>query len=72
MMVVASSTLIICWLPNQVYFFLAQLGYFEIKASLPVRVVGVLVFANSWMNPIIYAFTNNSFRKGYQKIFSLK
>lgn len=71
MMAVASLTLIICWLPNQVYFLLAQLGYLEIKPSIPVRVMAVLVFSNSWMNPIIYAFTNKNFREGYQTIFSL-
>ena len=68
MMAVASLALILCWLPNQVYFLLAQLGYFELKPSIPVRVVGVLVFSNSFMNPVIYGFMNKNFRKGYRKL----
>lgn len=70
MMAVASLALILCWLPNQLYFLLAQLGYFELKPSIPVRVVGVLVFANSFMNPVIYGFMNTHFRTGYQKLFT--
>ena len=68
MMGVASLALVLCWLPNQLYFLLAQLGYFELKPSIPVRVVGVLVFSNSFMNPVIYGFMNRNFRQGYRKL----
>ena len=68
MMAVASLALILCWLPNQLYFLLAQLGYFELKPSIPVRVVGVLGFSNSFMNPVIYGFMNKNFRQGYRKL----
>ena len=68
MMAISSLALILCWLPNQLYFFGAQLGYFALKASIPVRIVGVLVFMNSFMNPIIYGFMNRTFREGYRKL----
>ena len=62
MMAFASLILILRWLPNQIYFLFSQLGYFELKPGVLVTVVGVLVFSNSFMSPIIYASMNESFK----------
>lgn len=68
MMAIASLALILCWMPNQIYFLLAQLGYLDLKPSIPVRVVGALAFFNCGMNPIIYGFMNRNFRQGYKRL----
>ena len=68
MMAMATLALILCWMPNQIYFLLAQLGYLELKPSIPVRVVGALAFFNCCMNPIIYGFMNEKFRRGYRRL----
>lgn len=68
MMAVASLALILCWMPNQIYFLLGQLGYIDFKQSVPSTIVVALAFCNCWMNPIIYGFMNVEFRQGYRQL----
>ena len=71
MMAVASLVLILCWMPNQIYFLLGQLGYIDFKQSVPSTIVVALAFFNCWMNPIIYGFMNVEFRRGYRQLLVL-
>ncbi|XP_077996479.1 somatostatin receptor type 2-like [Glandiceps talaboti] len=62
-------TFLVCFTPNQVIFFMYNLGY-EIDFNATYYQISVfLVFANSCINPIIYALKNNSFRRGLRLLF---
>ena len=62
MIFAASIALIICWLPNQIYFLLVQLTILPIRSSVHV-LTKALVIANSCINPFIYVMLNNNYRK---------
>ncbi|KAL7058896.1 hypothetical protein AAHC03_013381 [Spirometra sp. Aus1] len=62
-----------CWLPIQVVFMLQN--FFDDTNSFAFRmahVVGnVLAYANSSVNPILYAFCSESFRMGFAALLCL-
>ena len=68
MMAVASLTLILCWLPNNIYFLLAMLGFFAPVGDSFSFILCGLAFLNSCVNPIIYGYMNKDFRKGYRQL----
>ena len=68
MMAVASLTLILCWLPNNIYFLLAMLGFLAPQAASISVILSGLAFLNSCVNPIIYGYMNKDFRKGYRQL----
>ena len=65
----ASLALLICWLPDQFYFMLFQMGYFKIYITAH-RWVSVLAFSSSCWNPIIYCFSNPQYREGFKSELS--
>ena len=69
MSALASLALLICWLPDQFYFMLFQMGYLEIHA-MPNRSLTALAFSSSCWNPIIYCFSNPQYREGFKSELS--
>lgn len=63
----ASLVVILCWLPDQLYYALSQIGVTELGTSVH-SVVKILAFGNSCVNPIIYCFSNKEYRKGFKEI----
>lgn len=67
---IASAIVIICWLPDQLYYALSQVGLASLGTSAH-SVVKILAFANSCLNPFIYSFSNSTYRKGFKEIICL-
>ena len=65
----ASLALLICWLPDQFYFMLFQMGYLEIHPVLS-SCLTALAFSSSCWNPIIYCFSNPQYRDGFKSELS--
>ncbi|KAJ8290934.1 hypothetical protein GJAV_G00019380 [Gymnothorax javanicus] len=59
------------WLPHHVVHLWAEFGTFPLtQASFVFRVVAhCLAYSNSSVNPIIYAFLSENFRKAYKQVF---
>lgn len=65
----ASAIMIACWLPDQVYYALSQMGLVELGTTAH-HVFKVLAFANSCFNPFVYCFSNKQYRAEFKAIFS--
>lgn len=66
----ASVIMIVCWLPDQIYYALFQLG----RATLGTTThdaFKILAFANSCMNPFLYSFSNKVYRREFKAILFL-
>lgn len=61
----------ISWLPHHVIHLWAEFGVFPLtQASFLFRVAAhCLAYSNSSVNPIIYAFLSENFRKAYKQVF---
>nr|XP_033785398.1 galanin receptor type 1 [Geotrypetes seraphini] len=61
----------ISWLPHHVIHLWAEFGIFPLTpASFVFRIVAhCLTYSNSSVNPIIYAFLSENFRKAYKQVF---
>ncbi|XP_005041853.1 PREDICTED: galanin receptor type 1 [Ficedula albicollis] len=61
----------ISWLPHHVIHLWAEFGVFPLtQASFLFRVTAhCLAYSNSSVNPIIYAFLSENFRKAYKQVF---
>ncbi|KAJ8411575.1 hypothetical protein AAFF_G00163830 [Aldrovandia affinis] len=59
------------WLPHHVVHLWAEFGTFPLnQASFVFRVVAhCLAYSNSSVNPVIYAFLSENFRKAYKQVF---
>lgn len=59
------------WLPHHVVHLWVEFGSFPLnQASFLFRVVAhCLAYSNSSVNPIIYAFLSENFRKAYKQVF---
>ncbi|XP_078395802.1 galanin receptor type 1 [Cetorhinus maximus] len=64
----------ISWLPNHVINLWTEFGSFPLTdASFAFRIAAhCLAYSNSSVNPIIYAFLSENFRKSYQQVFNCK
>lgn len=76
MVLTVISVYVICWLPYwifQVHLTLKQgpekLAHWKI---LLFNLMTVMTFANSMLNPILYAFLSEHFRKGFREAFKCK
>ncbi|KAL4629805.1 galanin receptor type 1-like [Arapaima gigas] len=60
------------WLPHHIVHLWVEFGTFPLnQASFVFRVVAhCLAYSNSSINPIIYAFLSENFRKAYTQVFS--
>ncbi|XP_033642259.1 trissin receptor-like [Asterias rubens] len=69
MLLIVFITFLICWTPNQVIFFMFNLGI-NIKLNEWFYYLSVaMVATNSCVNPMIYAFKYRQFRNGLRQIF---
>uniref|UniRef100_A0A6I8S668 Galanin receptor type 1 n=1 Tax=Xenopus tropicalis TaxID=8364 RepID=A0A6I8S668_XENTR len=61
----------ISWLPHHVIHLWVEYGSFPLtQASFVFRIVAhCLAYSNSSVNPIIYAFLSENFRKAYKQVF---
>ncbi|RVE62303.1 hypothetical protein OJAV_G00155790 [Oryzias javanicus] len=59
------------WLPHHVVHLWAEFGTFPLnQASFVLRVAAhCLAYSNSSVNPVIYAFLSENFRKAYKQVF---
>lgn len=61
----------ISWLPHHIVHLWAEFGVFPLTpASFLFRILAhCLAYSNSSVNPIIYAFLSENFRKAYKQVF---
>ena len=64
---ITSLAFIICWLPNVIYFTLANVGVTKIGNDAHF-ITKLLVLLNSCINPFIYASTNSTYRQEFIKM----
>ena len=64
----ASTVVIVCWLPDQLYYAMSQIHLTELGTTSHL-VVKILAFANSCFNPMIYCFSNSMYRQGLREVF---
>lgn len=59
------------WLPHHIVHLWVEFGTFPLnQASFVLRITAhCLAYSNSSVNPIIYAFLSENFRKAYKQVF---
>ncbi|XP_038075629.1 beta-3 adrenergic receptor-like [Patiria miniata] len=68
-LVIIAGAYVVCWTPNEVIFFLFNLGW-QLDFSSPLYVVSVaLVAINSCVNPLIYAIKYKQFKRAMKMLF---
>lgn len=76
MVLTVISVYVVCWLPY--WIFQVHLTLKQGPIKLPdwkivlFNIMTVLTFANSMLNPILYAFLSEHFRKGFREAFKCK
>lgn len=71
MIVIVAVLFCLCWLPHHLVILCFWFGYFPLNHTTYVlRILSHLIsYANSCVNPIVYALVSKHFRKGFKKIF---
>ena len=64
----ASTVIIMCWLPNQLYYALSQVQVTKLGTTTHFAVT-LLAFSNSCFNPVIYCFSNKEYQREIMAIF---
>nr|XP_060620624.1 galanin receptor type 2 [Anolis sagrei ordinatus] len=72
MIIIVAVLFCLCWLPHHLVILCFWFGYFPLNnVTYVLRVLSHLIsYANSCVNPIVYALVSKHFRKGFKKIFS--
>ena len=60
----ASAVILVCWLPDQFYFCLFQLGLVDLRTELHDCLI-ILAFLNTCLNPFLYFFTNKKYTEAF-------
>ena len=70
MVVIVVAIFALCWLPIQVVFMVQNFGYYSDEVSyITVQMVAnCLAYMNSCVNPILYAFLSDNFRRSFRKV----
>ncbi|XP_061450067.1 galanin receptor type 1-like [Rhineura floridana] len=68
------AVFLISWLPHHIITMWAEFGQFPLNnISFTFRIIShCLAYGNSCINPIIYAFLSENFRKACQQVFTCK
>ncbi|XP_070783514.1 galanin receptor 2a [Enoplosus armatus] len=71
MILVVAALFCLCWLPHHLVILCMWFGRFPLNHTTYVlRILSHLVaYANSCLNPIVYALVSKHFRKGFRKVF---
>ncbi|EGW04680.1 galanin receptor type 2 [Cricetulus griseus] len=70
MIVIVAVLFCLCWMPHHALILCVWFGRFPLtRATYALRILSHLVsYANSCVNPIVYALVSKHFRKGFRKI----
>ncbi|KAI1890121.1 hypothetical protein AGOR_G00170360 [Albula goreensis] len=66
------AAFLVCWMPHHIIAMWVEFGTFPLNdASFAFRIVShCLAYGNSCVNPILYAFLSENFRKACQQVFA--
>ncbi|XP_043945239.1 galanin receptor 2b-like [Protopterus annectens] len=72
MIIIVTVLFCLCWLPYHVVILCYLYGDFPFnQATYAVRLLShCMAYANSCLNPIVYALVSKHFRKGFKKVFT--
>ncbi|KAL3843034.1 hypothetical protein ACJMK2_021046 [Sinanodonta woodiana] len=74
MLIVVVCLFVLCWLPLQIYTFLAEF-YEEINEYKYINIIWFcsnwLAMSNSCYNPFIYGLLNEKFKREFRLLFSI-
>ncbi|XP_028374848.1 galanin receptor type 2 [Phyllostomus discolor] len=70
MIIIVAALFCLCWMPHHALILCVWFGHFPLtRATYALRILSHLVsYANSCVNPIVYALVSKHFRKGFRKI----
>ncbi|XP_038846816.1 galanin receptor 2a [Salvelinus namaycush] len=71
MIIIVAVLFCLCWLPHHLVILCMWFGHFPLNHTTYIlRILSHLVaYANSCLNPIVYALVSKHFRKGFRKVF---
>ncbi|XP_067105384.1 galanin receptor type 1b isoform X2 [Osmerus mordax] len=66
------TAFLICWMPHHIIAMWVEFGIFPLNdASFAFRIIShCLAYGNSCVNPILYAFLSENFRKACRQVFT--
>ena len=67
----ATAIVIICWLPDQLYYCLFQMDLVALGTPLHDGLV-ILAFMNTMLNPFLYSFSNKQYKDEFKAILCCK
>ncbi|XP_027373724.1 galanin receptor type 2 [Bos indicus x Bos taurus] len=70
MIIIVAALFCLCWMPHHTLILCVWFGRFPLtRATYALRILSHLVsYANSCVNPIVYALVSKHFRKGFREI----
>uniref|UniRef100_A0A663DMZ6 G-protein coupled receptors family 1 profile domain-containing protein n=1 Tax=Aquila chrysaetos chrysaetos TaxID=223781 RepID=A0A663DMZ6_AQUCH len=72
-MLLVMAMFLLSWLPHHIITMWAEFGQFPLNISFTFRIIShCLAYGNSCINPIIYAFLSENFRKACRQVFTCK
>ena len=72
MLLIVFVTFLICWTPNELIFFMFNVGWLDLEFNEWYYLLSVaMVATNCCANPVIYAFKYRQFRSGLKELFCL-